>query len=426
MVLYENTLGRPVWSAPVGRSSCLALGLDGDLVAWGGGRRPVWTSGTARSGAQRLEVRDSGEAVLVDDDSRVVWTTGAATVPVAAPQPGRRAVLRRGERLRHQSLTSDDGSTVLIADGSWVAVLDTYGELKWNHAYEQGQLNVMDKHGVVHPRDAEAQARMYLVLDEDGMLQMRYPDGTVVSEIAGPGHELVVVRGQAQLRGGDRTVVWTTARGGLSEAAPPQQPPVSCQHQLEAWVDSLTGEGGYCATVVRDLGPAEALRRLGLAGDALTRGTWAQLAACRDRHPAGAEAVTVAAVALGPHTLVLAGDWRMGPPRPELSAGTLAVTNCHITRVRADGPARRDDMESDFVVHRNGALVAHLRDKPTRRKGVKVAEVAAALADMGSWNAATWARLYGLELMCRVAGVSPTATALAGELLGGIVVVHAH
>jgi hypothetical protein len=205
---------------------------------------------------------------------------------------------------------------------------------------------------------------MYLVLDEDGMLRMRYPDGTVVGEIAGPGQELVVVRGQAQLRDGDGTVVWTTARGGLSEAAPPQQPQVPCQHQLEAWVDSLTGERGYCATVVRDLGPAEALRRLGLAGDA-------------------------------------------------------------VTRVRADGPARRDDMESDFVVHRNGALVAQSHDKPSRRKGVKVPEVAAALADMGSWNAATWARLYGLELMCRVAGVSTTAADLASELLGGIVVVNA-
>jgi hypothetical protein len=39
-------------------------------------------------------------------------------------------------------------------------------------------------------------------------------------------------------------------------------------------------------------------------------------------------------------------------------------------------------MEADFVVHRNGALVAQLRDKPPRRKGVKVPEVAAALADM--------------------------------------------
>lgn len=424
VVLYENASGRSVWSVPTGWSSCLALGLDGDLVAWGAGRRPVWASGTAGSGAQRLEVRDSGEVVLVDGDGRVVWATGASIVPVVGPQFGRGAVLRRGERLRHQSLTSDDGSTVLVVDGSRVAVLDTYGELQWSHAYEDGQLTVMGEHGVVYPRDAEAQARMYLVLDEDGMLRMRYPDGTVVSEIAGLGQELVVVRGQAQLRDGDGTVVWTTARGGLSEAVPPRPPQVPGQHQLEAWIDSLTGKRGYCATVVRDLGPAEALRRLGLVGGAVSRETWAQLADRRDRRPAGAGAVTVAAAALGPHTLVLAGDWRTGPPRPELSAGTLAVTSCHITRVRGEGPVRRDDMEEDFVVHRNGALVAQLRDKPSRRKGVKVPEVAAALADMGSWNAATWARLYGLELMCRVAGVSPTATDLAGELLGGIIAVN--
>jgi hypothetical protein len=363
--------------------------------------------------------------VLVDGADRVVWTTGTSIMPTAAPQPGREAVLRRGERLRHQSLTSDDGSTVLVAHGSWVAVLDTYCELKWNHAYELGQLNVMDERGVVHPRDADAQARMYLVLAEDGMLRMRYSDGAVVSEIAGPGQELVVVRDRAQLRDADGTVVWTTARGGLSEAAPPQLPQVPCQHQLEAWVDSLTGERGYCGTVVRDLEPIEALGWLGLTEDAVTRGTWAQLADRRDRHLAGDDAVTVAAAALGPRTLLLAGDWRAGPPGPELSAGTLAVTHCHITRVRDDGPSRRDDMESDFVVHRNGTLVTQLREKPSRRKGVKLPEVAAALADMGSWNAVTWARLYGLELMCRVAGVSPTAADLAGELLGGIMVVNA-
>jgi hypothetical protein len=398
--------------------------LDGDLVAWDGARRPVWASGTAGSGAQRLAVRDSGEAVLVDSADRVVWTTGTPiTLAAAAPRSGRGAVLRRGEKLRHQSLTSDDGSTVLVVQGSWVAVYDRYRELRWNHAYEPGQLQVMDERGVVRPRDADVQARMCFVLDEDGMLQMRYPDGTVVSQIAGPGQELVVVRDRANLHDSAGTVVWTTARGGLSEAAPPPRSRVPCQHQLEVWVDSLTRERGYCATVVRDLEPAEALCRLGLTQDALTRGTWTQLADRRERHPAGDDAVTVAATALGPHTLVLAGDWRAGAPGPELSAGTLAVTNCHITRARADGPSRRDDMESDFIVHRNGALVAQLRDKPSRRKGIKLPEVAAALSDMGSWNAATWARLYGLELMCRVAGVSPTATALNGELLGGTMVV---
>jgi hypothetical protein len=72
-------------------------------------------------------------------------------------------------------------------------------------------------------------------------------------------------------------------RRGLAERCDTQ--PEAC---AVAWMDSLTGERGHCATVVRDLEPAEALRRLALAGDAVTRGTWTQLSACRDRHPAGA------------------------------------------------------------------------------------------------------------------------------------------
>ncbi|MEV6742362.1 hypothetical protein AB0N14_38005 [Streptomyces sp. NPDC051104] len=72
-------------------------------------------------------------------------------------------------------------------------------------------------------------------------------------------------------------------------------------------MDSLTGERGYCATVVRDLGPAEAVRRLGLPGDAVTRGTWTQLSACREFASDAIGGAWTIGTAVGAKQLILIG-----------------------------------------------------------------------------------------------------------------------
>jgi hypothetical protein len=87
--------------------------------------------------------------------------------------------MRRGQSLRGQSLTSDDGSTVLFHDGRAARIILRGRTSHWDRF--PGQENV-------------------LVLDEDGFLRSRALDGTVLEQIAGPGAELVLVRGAAELR----------------------------------------------------------------------------------------------------------------------------------------------------------------------------------------------------------------------------------
>jgi hypothetical protein len=394
VVLYDNALSGPLWGIATPQSVYLGLGLDGDLVAWDRYRRPMWASGTAQSGVERLEVRDAGEAVLLDGADTVVWTIGRrVTTAASCREPARGSLMRRGQTLQRQTLTSEDGSTVLFHRRTSVQLRDPNGRTAWSVAFSP--------------------AHTCLMLDDDGMLVVRDAKGSVVKEIAGPGAELVVVRGGAQLRADDGTVVWTTARDGGTETAPLSRVP--SQHQLASWIDSIAGERGYCATVVLNLEPAEALRRLGLPDAEVARATWAQLQAWRGQRATAPADVIVSAVALGPHTFVLADDRWAGPPAPALSAGTMAVTSCHSAGTDDPGISA-----NDFLVQRDGVVVAQLGLTPPRRKGARLPELRQAFIDMDSRHTVTTAELYDLELMCRVAGASPTAEDLTGELLGGI------
>jgi hypothetical protein len=261
--LYDNATGEALWVAPIrhdyGAESSFALGLDGDLTVWNRYRVALWNSGTAGRGVESLEVRDNGEVVLLDGAGGTVWTTGTRVGPALWPDdwpsPGRGAVLRRGQSLRRQSLTSDDGSTVLFHYDRGVQLRDRGGQMSWSVAIR-----------------ADGTDGTYLALDEDGMLRIRAGGGSML-ELAGPGQELVVVRDRAQLRDAAGSAVWTTARGGLPDAMP-LGPPGPAQSRLEVWIDSLTAGRGYSAAVVLDVEPAEALRRRGLPDSAVSRSTW--------------------------------------------------------------------------------------------------------------------------------------------------------
>jgi hypothetical protein len=74
LALYDNGRDERLWSAPAPNSCYAALGLDGELRLWGAHRAATWAAGV--TGAERLAVRDDGEAVLTGADGTVLWRTG--------------------------------------------------------------------------------------------------------------------------------------------------------------------------------------------------------------------------------------------------------------------------------------------------------------------------------------------------------------
>ena len=391
--LYDNATGAVLWVAPVPDhpepGARFALGLDGELVLSDRFRSVLWTAGTAGRGVQTLEVRDRGEVVLLDAAGVTVWTTGTAVDPAgtAWPSPGRAAVLRRGQSLRRQSLTSDDGRTLLSHSDHSVYLHDPDQRQAWSRGFT-----------------AE---NSFLELDLGGRLRGRGGDGSILYDLGGPGEELVVANGRAELRDAAGTVVWTTTRDGQPDVQPPPTGPD--QARLEVWIDSLTAGRGHTATIVLDVEPAEALRRRGLPDGSVRAGTWVRLRAERD---ATGSAAVVAAVALGRHTLVLTDA--PGLSGAALSAGTTAITSTW-TPGRHRRPGR-----SEWTLHRDGATLVHLRSHPPkRRKGARLPELVRALDPAGADP--LWAvDVEGLALLCRVAGVAPTAADLGDELLGGL------
>ena len=388
--LYDNASGQQLWAASgenMYGQAVFALGLDGDLTVWNHHRQPGWRSGTAGQGTERLQVTDDGDVVLLDGNGRVLWMTN--TAPSYDPFPpfeadvARGAVLRPGQTLRHQVLVSEDGSTALMHTHAGLTVFVRGQGFGWRV-----------------PMDVDS----HLSLDPDGILRVRSGD-QVVNQIAGPGEQLVVVGGRAELRDESGAVVWSTTASG--ESAPVPGP---SQADLEVCFDSLATGRGYTAVVVRDVSPAEALRRWGLNDASTVEARWQQLQSrCAD------DEVAVAAVRLGRHTLLMAGaPWVQGGD--QLSAGTTAVRHSY---------DQTCGWSSEWSMHRDGVTVSHLREEqPKRRRGMDLPEIIAAVQEMNerqSWSNSDWfASFQSLELMCRVAGVWPTAADLRGELLGGV------
>ncbi|GAA0330508.1 hypothetical protein NE235_21315 [Actinoallomurus spadix] len=387
LAVRDNVTRERVWAGVSPRSDRVCLGPDGDLVAWDHHGDRVWSTGTAWLGVRRLEMRDSGELALTDANGAVVWSSGIPQVPAAAGT-GHRTVargsrMRRGESLYGQSLTSEDGSTVLSHGGSVAFVILRGRTSHWDRFPERETV---------------------LVLDEDGFLRLRTPDGAMVEEIAGPGAELVVVRGAAELRDDTGAVVWSSA-GSWSRVASVREPAIPHNDDLAAWFGALVGQGrGYCVAVVRESTPQDVLERTGVAPGSVTRTTWHRLQRHRDTaHPG--EGTVVAAIAVGPDVLLVSDD-------PTLPVAALAPST---SVVALHQPSGGDAYGGTFSLHQDGGLVAEVRDEPRRRKGTKVPDVAAALDDLAH-------DLHRHELVFRVSGLVPSAAELGGPLLGGVLV----
>jgi hypothetical protein len=385
----DNATHELVWVSDVPASSLLCLGPDGDLAAWNHRSERQWSAGTGWRGARRLEMRDTGELALTDADGAVLWGSRILQMTAAA-WDGRLAAARgstmhRGESLHGQSLTSADGSTVLFHDGRRL------------------ELRVRDE-SPASPQGfrLDYQQQNVLALDEDGFLRVRALDGAELERIAGMGAELVVVRGAVVLRDDAGVIMWSSTAG--SRPAPVREPALPRNEDLAAWFGGLVGPGrGYCIAVVRGSTPREVLERAGIAQESAVTATWHQLRQQRDmahQH----EGKVVAAIAVGPDVLVLSEDADL--PVAELAPET-SVAALHL-------PCGGSGYGTTFSFHRHGKLLSERRDEPRRRKGAKVAEVAVALGEVHH-------DLDRHELLFRTSGVVPSAAALGGALLGGVV-----
>lgn len=373
------------WSTGTGwaDSGWTELTADGDLVIRNPHGAPVWSSGTAGSGAARLVVRDEGRVELLDGNGAPVWAVDAHA-PCAAPAvpTPRGAVLRRGQSLRGHSLTSADGGTVLgLRDDRRLVLFGADGDSLWYAHLGDG------------PRPG-------LLLDEDGML--RFLDDERPA-LGGPAEELRVTAGEAVLHRADGTVVWRNGEEVTAGDARPDENAEGAEaaEDFETWMEVLTDHVAYCASVVHDTSPDEALRRLGADPDRIRSGTWDDLMTQAELEDAGVDDVCVAAFALGPHALLVEDNAWAGVNSPELSAGTFAVS-CY----------RSINADTSFLVYRDGEVVAdHSQEgaeEPTTR------EVEAALTAMGSDDPLESAFEDDLELLCRTAGIRPTVADVTG------------
>ncbi|MGP3985805.1 DUF6461 domain-containing protein [Streptomyces sp. 3N207] len=393
LVFYDNRTQQAIWASDTwwAGDGWAELAEDGELVIRNLYGAPVWQSGTAGRGVERLVVGDFGGAALLDAAGSEVWgfraSRDATGTEGTADTTARGSVLRRGQTLRRQSLTSAGGGTVLAhgnderlvlygEDGRWIWVGCT-----WNAG------------------------RSYLVLDDDGVLRVRAEDGTVAEELGGPGEELVVLPGEVQLRRDDGTVVWRNGQ----RVAPPE-PGASPPEDFTSWAKTLIDidDGDYGVSVVHDVAPDEALRRLGVEPTQIMTGTWEELQEDAARQDLTLDEGVIAAFALGPHSLLVQD--RLGGSAvdcPELSEGTFAVS-CALRY-----------LDRYFVVHRDGETVADHNTFDGSQEP-STPEVQRALAAMGSDNVIETVQEHDVELLCRTAGVRPTEADVAGTALGAI------
>lgn len=342
---------------------------DGDLVVRNACGTDVWRVGT--STARRLIVADGGTLTLVDADGAPVWRfTGHECTATGPDTTARGSVLHRGQTLHRQSLTSPDGSTVLVHGDRRLVLFGEDGSWLW------------DEH-------ISGDGPTVLVLDEDGMLRVRSVEGAVLVEIAGPADQLLIGPGAIELYR-DGTAVWRNGTDLVATAA---------GYDFTAWLAALVDLDSYGLTVVQDVDPAAALRRLG-AG-IVEPGMWQDLLEHVDTDELGAEDMIAAAFAVGSHALIIEDNGYRGRETPDISVGTFAVS----CSVNVNGLAY-------FRVFRDGAVIADLGENGDDE--LTVPEVIHALAEMGIPGSLYPPPSRYPELACRIAGVRPTPADVAG------------
>jgi hypothetical protein len=212
------------------------------------------------------------------------------------------------------------------------------------------------------------------------------------------------------------TVIWVYGQGFCPEGYEPTDAPAPDSDDDddfdEPWMnEGLRMDGVYCVTVIQDVTPDEALRRLGARDDEISTSTWPELLERASYEEADFYAnIVVAAFALGPHTMLVEDNGWEGVNRPDLSAGTFAVSAyCNINAF------------TSFVVSRDGVVLASLEELAvSSASGADPGVLTEALLEMGIHDPDAFDEdeenfLNDLELLRRLTGVTPTVADVTGS-----------
>jgi hypothetical protein len=217
-------------------------------------------------------------------------------------------------------------------------------------------------------------------------------------------------------------IVWVHRKGffpdGYEQANIKPAPEPADQHDgHEPWMDEgLIMHGVYCVTLIQDVTPDEALRRFGAADNAISTATWRELLerACYEEIDFGDH--VVAAFALGPHALLVEDNGSEGAYRPDLSAGTFAVS-----------AYRSINADTEFLVSREGVELASMHDSCLGAvEGDDPGVLTEALEEMGidditAFEATTDNFLNDLELLRKLTSVNPTIADVTGPARAAII-----
>ncbi|NJQ02014.1 DUF6461 domain-containing protein [Streptomyces zingiberis] len=208
------------------------------------------------------------------------------------------------------------------------------------------------------------------------------------------------------------SVVWVHSEGFFPGGYRPvdAEPADESSDGPEPWMDYLDMGEHYCVTVIQNVTPYEALRRFGAADDEISVSTWRKL---RDR--VEFEEVdhhhnhVVAAFALGPHALLVEDIGNEGVHRADLSVGTFTVS------------AFANHSYEHVSVSRDGEELASMHLSSLRAvEGPHPEEITRVFPEMGIDDAEAFeddpeSFFNDLELLRRIAGISPGVADLAGQ-----------
>ncbi|WP_216892274.1 DUF6461 domain-containing protein [Nocardia alni] len=368
--------GTVTWSA--GAAGTLCLGQEGIFAVYQG-NEVLWRADLPELRWSTLHVTNDGDGIISEAAMPVYSLLHGPIVPESL---GERAPVAqiRGNRV----LMSDDGKYTVnrSADGESLVSTSKRTGGYWS----------------IKPVDARS-------LDQaDTWLTWRFPR-------RGPeGSELVLV-------GPGDDVRWEFGLGHVEQpatgvSAAPDENDEDGEDGEEngdrpPWMEEGLGamDGGYCLTVIHDVDPDEALRRLGADDSQIATATWAELQR-RVSDESAYDSQVVAAFGLGPHALLVEDGGDQGATRPELSRGTFAVS-CHFS-VNAD---------QTFLVSRDGETLATFNDGALSGAwGAEPGVIEQALAAMGidDPDAFDDGFLDDIELLCQVAGIRPTVADVTG------------
>jgi hypothetical protein len=333
---------------------------------------PAWRTGPIAMDAAWLCVTDDGDLLLTDRGHVPLWSLRTGMIETtslgdSAPV----SALRTNTYLRRSSGTSTR-TVVRVADG---ALLHTE-----NLGY----------------------TRISRTVPADIAESLDRPGAELTWRFLGP-----TGRGQWKLVlvGAGGELLWT----GGDEPADEVRAPATAPSEALPRDDGLSSPDlEFCGlTVVRDIDPDEVLRRFGATDDQIGTATWLELT---DR--VGFEEIdwsagdnAIAAFAVGPH--VLAVEWLAsdGVSKPEISAGTSAVSYFE----DATG-------FSAILVSRDGTTLAEMIDWVLDEIGGAEPEVLGGqLVAMGITDDADPALFDMLELFHRLTDVSITTAELAAS-----------